>query len=63
MLIRKDIDSPTTRTAESLALVFGCSVGWLVAGEGDAPTDEAIRAAIATARERQGAPDPTATEG
>lgn len=36
--------------ATSLAKVFGCSVGWLAAGEGAAPSVDAVRAAVARAR-------------
>lgn len=33
------------------ARVLGCTVGWLVGGEGEAPTSEAVLAAVARAKE------------
>jgi transcriptional regulator with XRE-family HTH domain len=31
-----------TKTALKLSGALGCSVGWLLAGEGDAPTEESL---------------------
>lgn len=48
-------DNPTIDTSKALARVLGCGVGWLVAGEGDPPTDAQVSAAVESARsERRG---------
>lgn len=44
--------NPTADTSRALVSALGCTVGWLVAGEGEPPTDEEIRAAVAAARSR-----------
>ena len=35
--------NPTADTSRALVSALGCTVGWLVAGEGEPPTDEEIR--------------------
>lgn len=40
----------TADTAFALSRVLGCSVGFLLAGEGDAPDAESVRAAVDRAR-------------
>jgi len=50
------VENPTLETLRAYARVFGCTVGWLASGEGDPPSDEAIRAAVAAARAQR---DPT----
>ena len=37
--------------------VLGCTVGWLVGGEGEAPSPDAVRAAVERARAATGAAD------
>lgn len=39
-------------TAKKLADAFGTRVGWVLEGEGDAPTSEQVRAAVDAARAR-----------
>ncbi len=46
------------RVAVSLARVFGVSVDWLLTGEGAPPSPEAVREAVAAAREREAAAPP-----
>jgi len=41
-------------TVTALAKVFGCTVGWLAAGEGDAPDAATVKRAVARARKRLG---------
>lgn len=57
------ITSPETETIASYATALGISRAWLAFGEGDPPTDDAIRAAVDAARGRIAAPtdadDPT----
>ena len=38
------------KTAAALAKVLGCSTDWLLTGEGERPTPEAVRAAVERAR-------------
>ncbi len=59
-------DSCQTTTARKLAEALGCTVGWLVAAEGEPPAAEAVRAAVAKARPEQPADvdaQPVAAEG
>lgn len=42
MVLRGDIKAISKDTAKALARVTGCSVGWLLAGEGDAPREEDV---------------------
>ena len=59
----------TIRSAEAPTLVayakaLGCTAGYLIAGEGEAPSDEQVRASVAAARARlDAAPAATGTEG
>lgn len=39
-------------TARKIGAVFGCSLDWLINGDGDPPTDEQMRAAVEAARAR-----------
>lgn len=56
-------DNPSGEKALALASALGCGVGWLLAGEGDAPTVEAVRAAVERARvARASAPPSTDPE-
>lgn len=41
-----------TSTASALAGVLGCSLDWLVRGQGEPPSDAELAAAIAAARAR-----------
>lgn len=40
--------NPRIETARRLASFFGTTVGWLLAGEGDAPTAESVALAVRT---------------
>ena len=40
-------------TAVAICRVLGCSVEWLVLGEGDAPSPDSVRAAVERARAEQ----------
>lgn len=42
--------NPELKTARALADVLGCSIGWLLAGEGEAPGLAEVQAAVARAR-------------
>jgi transcriptional regulator with XRE-family HTH domain len=46
---------PSAERALAIAKVFGTSVEYLVAGEGDPPTDERVREAVALARAKAAA--------
>lgn len=48
--MRGTIRKSEASTLIAYARVFGCTVGWLVAGEGAPPTDDEIRAAVERAR-------------
>lgn len=48
----KTIEAPT---AAALATVLGCSLDWLVLGQGEAPSDAALAAAVNAARARRAA--------
>ena len=61
------VDNCQAVTARKLADALGCTVGWLVAGEGEAPSAEDVRAAVERARsasptsaETAAQPDPEA---
>lgn len=45
--------NPTATSLASLAQVLGCSVGWLAAGEGEAPAMDAVLRAVAAAFTRR----------
>lgn len=49
-IVRGTIRAAEAPTLVAYARAFGCTVGWLIAGEGDAPTDDEVRAAVARAR-------------
>ena len=58
--------NPTADTSRALAKALGCTVGWLIAGEGEAPSDDEIGAAVERARLALAAdprPSATGTEG
>lgn len=38
------------KTVAQLARILGCSIDWLVTGDGERPTDEAVRVAVDCAR-------------
>ncbi len=57
MVLRGDIKSLSTDTARKVAPVVGCTVGWLLAGEGDAPSADEVRAAVGAAQQRAAAPE------
>lgn len=44
------IKSVETHTVQAIARVLGCSLDWLLNGEGDEPTEAAILAAVELAR-------------
>ena len=50
--ITKTIEVPN---AVKLCMALGCAMGWLLAGEGEAPDSEALKAIGAAAREAKGA--------
>lgn len=54
-------------TARKIADVLGLSLDWLIAGKGDAPTEEQVRSAaqkaLATFAEDDAAPAATGTDG
>jgi len=54
------VDNCQSTTARKLADALGCTVGWLVAGEGTAPEADAVRAAIE--RARSAPPQPAADD-
>lgn len=58
------LDNCQATTARKLAEALGCSVGWLLAGEGEAPSADDVRAAVERARDAacatDGTPDPEA---
>ncbi len=41
-------DNVETKTGRALATALGCSVAWLLTGEGEAPTEESLRALAET---------------
>lgn len=47
--------NPEAATLEPLACVLGVSLDWLIAGKGVPPSEEQVKAAVAAARQRQGA--------
>jgi transcriptional regulator with XRE-family HTH domain len=49
-------ENPKADTVRALATVTGCTVGWLLAGEGDAPTADEVREAVARARNASTSP-------
>ncbi len=56
-------ENPKRATVVQIAEACGCTVGWLLAGEGAPPTPEAVRAAVDAARVRQGGdPSPVASD-
>lgn len=63
MVLRGDIKSLSAETARKVAATAGCTLGWLMAGEGEAPAAADVLAAVERARAAQAAADaPTATE-
>lgn len=50
---RSDKDNPHTKTARGIARVLGLSLDHLVNGTGAPPTEEQVRAAVATAQAAQ----------
>ena len=50
LIERGDVESPRLETLSALADALGTTVGWLLAGEGEPPTPEAILAAVERAR-------------
>jgi transcriptional regulator with XRE-family HTH domain len=48
-------DNPELKTLQALAKVLGLTVGWLSSGEGEQPTAEDVRAAVAAAEAAKGA--------
>lgn len=47
-------DTLTTDTLAKVATALGCTIGWLMAGEGRAPSVKRVRAAIEAAGKRVG---------
>lgn len=43
-------ENPESKTVRALARVLGCSAGWLIEGEGKAPSGRTVRSAVAAAR-------------
>jgi len=56
-------DNPSGENVLALSNVLGCGAGWLLAGEGDAPTADAARSAVARARAALTSPDDVAEKG
>ena len=48
--------NPKAATVVALATALGCTVGWLLAGEGDPPSADDVRAAVAAAQDRAAQP-------
>ena len=44
-------ENPEAETARKIANAFGATPWWVMTGEGDPPTSDAVRAAVARARE------------
>lgn len=56
--------APSAAALKQLSLTLGCSVDWLLMGQGEPPLPEAVQAAVARARTRQSPSLPaTGTEG
>lgn len=51
LIARGAVENPRIDVAEKLAHTLGVSLDWLVRGEGEPPTAEAVRAAVEAARE------------
>lgn len=49
MLIRGDIATMRSTTAKAIASITGCSLDWLLSGDGAPPTRDGVRAKIAEA--------------
>lgn len=47
--------APSTATASALSAVLGVSLDWLIAGRGEPPSDDVIRASVDAARKRSAA--------
>jgi len=54
-IARGFVASPSAETLDAVARVTGCSLDWLVRGEGDLPRAEDVRAAVALAESRHAA--------
>jgi transcriptional regulator with XRE-family HTH domain len=52
MLIRGDVKAPEPDTLIKIARTFGVSLEWLLTGDGEAPSEQSIQAAIETTRTR-----------
>lgn len=61
-ITRGAVASPGMKTLGAIAETTGVSPAWLAFGEGDAPSDEEIRAAVDTARARARAAEDPAEE-
>lgn len=55
-------NNPEVSTVRSYAKAFGCRVGWLLDGEGDPPTEDDVRAAVAAHRPSP-LTDPSTSDG
>jgi hypothetical protein len=53
-LVRGKLKYPAADITHAIAIVLGTTVGWLVAGEGDAPGQRKVRAAVKDAEGRLG---------
>lgn len=65
-LLAGTIEFPRTDTVRALARVLGCTVGWLLEGEGAEPSAEEVKAAVERARGVHAAGEnlaPTGTAG
>lgn len=54
-IVAGDVKDPGTDTLRRIAVVLGCKVGWLSAGEGNAPSAEKVTAAVSKARRARAA--------
>jgi hypothetical protein len=61
-LVTGTIPNPTQKILTAYARVFGCSVGYLLAGEGEPPAREQVAAAIERARAARIIPAHTASD-
>lgn len=52
-IVAGDVRDPGGATLTRIASTIGCTAGWIVAGEGRAPTARGVTAAIAEARAKR----------
>ena len=50
-ILRGKVRGPSVSTLDPLARVLGCSLDWLVRGEGQGPSSVTVRSAVALAKD------------